>query len=159
MYSESRIRNIRLSACFIMSSHAIQRYISMPGSQLKKRPAFPNTHSLIHSINNPHPSQDILYFFLGPNIGSPILLPVSLTFAAFCNFSTTSILGKSAPVRSRAATAATSTLALAARSFCVIVAPFWFFSLVRACWRALETSSGTFLVATGPSARSTLVRR
>ncbi len=101
------------------------------------------------------------YFFFGPNIGFPMfsLSPVNLTFAAFCNFSTTSIDGNSAPVRSRSATYFTSTAALEARSFCVIVAPFWFLSWLRAWARALETSSGTFFVATGPSARSTLVRR
>ena len=99
------------------------------------------------------------HFFFGPNIGSPTLFPVKRTFAAFCSLSSTSMAGKSAPVRSRSATYFTSTFALLARSFCVMVAPFWFLSLLRACERALETSSGTFFVATGPSARSTLVRR
>ena len=35
-------------------------------------------------------------FFFGPNIGSPILLPVNRTFAAFCNFRSVSMGGKSA---------------------------------------------------------------
>src|ERR1700753_761158 len=47
-------------------------------------------------------------FFFGPSIGSPILLPVSRTFAAFCNLTTTSMAGNSAPVRSRSATYLTS---------------------------------------------------
>jgi hypothetical protein len=34
-----------------------------------------------------------LYFFFGPSIGSPILLPVKRTFAAFCSFRIASIGG------------------------------------------------------------------
>lgn len=103
----------------------------------------------------PRPS---FYFFFGPNMGAPILVPVSLTLAAFWILFTKSMAGQSAPGRSRAVMNFTSTDALAARSFWVMVPPFAFFMLARACWRALATSSGTFLVATMSSDRSTLVR-
>jgi len=87
-----------------------------------------------------------------------MFVPVSLTFAAFWILLTKSIAGQSAPGFSSAATNATSTLALLARSFCVIVVPFWFFKPARACCSAFATFSGTFFVATTSSLRSTLVK-
>ena len=100
----------------------------------------------------------LVYFFLGPNMGAPMLVPVSLTFAAFWILLTKSMAGQSAPARSRAVMYFTSTEALAARSFCVMVVPFAFFMFARAVWSALATSSVTFFVATMSSDRSTLVR-
>jgi len=152
---------MRLHA-FVAYGHAIAK--STKNIQSYRLQECVDGSSSIHESPRPGPIRPSFpkrtqFFFFGPNIGSPTFDPVRRTFAAFCNFNTTSMLGKSAPVRSSAATAATSTLAFAARSFCVIVLPFWFLSCVRAPASALATSSGTFFVATGPSARSTFVRR